>query len=200
MIEHSPDSAGQSTGQATEQHRTSAEQPPDTAHTLDMMAAAAHFGISYDGVRRRIARGKLQAIHRDGRVYVVLPAPAPCTGQPAELRRTSPDIPPDTAPDSTGQGTEQPPDTAGQVAEHALAERDRLVTTLESEVAWLRDQLLAEQSARRREVSELHVLLHCSAPSSTRRRSSPRHQRPTLTRPWPHNAGAGGGGRGDDGG
>jgi hypothetical protein len=124
-----------------------------------MMAAAAHFGISYDGVRRRIARGKLQAIHRDGRVYVVLPAPAPCTGQPAELRRTSPDIPPDTAPDSTGQGTEQPPDTARQVAEHALAERDRLVTTLESEVAWLRDQLLAEQSARRRVVSELHVLL-----------------------------------------
>ena len=85
---------------------------------VDLMTAATRLGISYDGVRRRIARGKLRSIKREGHVLVVLPS---------EPDRTPPDNTPDTAPNSPPDGADQP---AGQPADGSLRE---LVETLREE-------------------------------------------------------------------
>jgi hypothetical protein len=104
-------------------HDTTAETTAvDTvADKLTIADAAKHFGLTRDGVRKRLLRGKLTGVMLDGVQYVLVDKSA--------------------SPSSNGD------------AVHDVSAT--LVAQLQSENAWLRGEL----ESRRREVSELHVLL-----------------------------------------
>jgi hypothetical protein len=116
------------------------------AERVSVAEAARRLGLTPDGVRKRLAKGRLVGIQQDGRQYVVLDRRQPHPPH-SPAHETLGDTPSATVADSTGR--------------------------LESEVAFLRSEL----EARRREVSELHVLLARQALPEPRADSEP-------GRPW----------------
>jgi hypothetical protein len=108
---------------------------PDT-ELVDLMEAAQRLGITYDGVRRRIRRGRLHGIKRDGRWVVAMPAH---TGP-------APDITGHT-PDESGETAGPPPDTA------------KLLHDLLRQVEGERDHLRQVVSAQQQTIDRLTVLL-----------------------------------------
>jgi hypothetical protein len=144
---------------------------------ITVAEAAKRLGVTEAAIRQRLRRGTLRSVHRDGHVYVQL---GPYHPSDTPLDSASDATPSDTA-DSTA--VEAPPDTpvtpaspaavvpavldAVRVAyDTAVAANKELVTQLQSELTFLRaelerkdSQLQGEQETRRREVSELHVLL-----------------------------------------
>ena len=101
---------------------------------LDISTAAAQMGITPEAIRKRIARGTLEATKEDGRWYVI----------PDSRNNHRQDAGEDTRQDA-GQ------DARRHVQDDRPDDRDRLIQTLTDEL-----------EARRREVSELHVLLQLS--------------------------------------
>lgn len=104
-------------------HALDSELSPPGTELVDLMEAAARLGITYDGVRRRLRRGRLHGIKRDGRWLVALPI------APPDITGPSPDPNPQTieqAPDSAGHA----PDLATQLA-IVTADRDWLRARIE---------------------------------------------------------------------
>lgn len=128
---------------ASEQAPATAGQAPNGAEQrydkVDLTTAAIRLGIGVDGVRRRLQRGGLEGIKEDGKWFVLLP-----------LNNSS--APAEHVPDSVQQAAEQ----ADRSAEQALnAAEQRYVDFLEAQ----NEKLWKELEERRREVSELHILL-----------------------------------------
>jgi excisionase family DNA binding protein len=72
----------------------------DTAERLTITEAARRLGLTDDGVRKRIKRGKLQAIRdEDGRIYVVMPSSDADT-DPSETVSEGSETNSDNGPDS----------------------------------------------------------------------------------------------------
>ena len=110
-------------------HLDSAEHRYDK---LELTAAAIRLGIGVDGVRRRLQRGSIQGVKEDGKWFVLLPA---------EQLQNAPGI--DT--EQLNQSAEQP----------LTIEGVRYISFLETQ----NEKLWKELEERRREVSELHILL-----------------------------------------
>jgi hypothetical protein len=138
---------------------------------VDVATAARMLGITTDGVRRRIARGRLQGVRVDGRWQVVLSGTESVLREteqdttPIDIRSVKPDAVRDNQ-DSQPDRPEQPDATrSGQdttvtgIAQDLIdtlkRENERLWTELEARTEALRQ----EQETRAREVSELHRLL-----------------------------------------
>ena len=148
-------------------------QTPDIAppglELLTITEAAEVLGVSRETVRLRVRRGKMAATKLNGQWYVHLDNPAPTTRVRPRVR-VAVDLPVETL-DRPGsdpglhEGHEPGQTDHGVVrASLAVAEAEvrRLETTvgvLQQECDRLHDLLRAEQETRRREVSELHVLL-----------------------------------------
>ena len=107
-------------------------QPPHEA--VDLMTAAVQLGITYDGVRRRLARHKLHGFKRDGRWFVYLPTSEVAPRLVRRKYRTTPDTAPDESPDSA-------PDAAGQADGAGSADLRELVRTLQQQVGFLQEQV-----------------------------------------------------------
>ena len=121
---------------------------PDCSYEkLDLTAAAIRLGIGVDGVRRRLQRGTLQGIKEDGKWFVLLAL--------------------NSAEQSVSPNAEQPNPSAEQLLNSA---EHRYTTFLEAE----NERLWKELEERRREVSELHILL---------RREQERNERALLPPP-----------------
>ena len=106
---------------------------PDS-EAVDLMTAAVQLGITYDGVRRRLARRKLHGFKRDGRWFVYVPTTETTVRPVRRQYRAAPDTGageiPDSAPDCAGRG--ESADNAG------LWE---LVRTLQQQVSFLQEQV-----------------------------------------------------------
>ena len=99
---------------------------------LDLTEAAIRLGIGVDGVRRRLQRGSLQGVKQEGKWFVLLPAEQAQNGNQHDAEQLN-------------QSAEQELDAAEQ----------RYVDLLEAQ----NERLWKELEERRREVSELHILL-----------------------------------------
>src|SRR5215207_1194218 len=117
------------TAQPLNGHHDDAEHLLDK---IDLTAAAIRLGIGVDGVRRRLQRGSLQGVKEDGKWFVLLAA-------------------------------DQPQDSVQQDAEHLDRSTEQLLDAAEQRhIDFLEAQntkLWEELAERRREVSELHILL-----------------------------------------
>ncbi len=116
-------------------------QPATWPDYLDSTDAAQALGISLDALRKRIARGTIEATKRDGHWYVRTPDGS-----------TSTDPPPDRTP--TG------PEVDG--AALALAAQDSRIASLERQLEAKDDQLQAKDS----QIGELHRLMAQAALSA----------------------------------
>jgi hypothetical protein len=94
----------------------SPDKPPDS-EIVDIMEAAQRLGITYDGVRRRLKRGKLDGYLHDGKWRVILPAQA--AGHHRTNGRTTAGPPPDAAPDTV-------PDSLIELVAHLRQENEFL--------------------------------------------------------------------------
>jgi len=99
---------------------------------VDIGTAAIRLGITTEAIRKRIARGTLQATKQDGRWNIVL------DGVPDGSQDAS----------STSKGGRPAQDVEDNVQDGRLDDKDRLIQILTDEL-----------DARRREIGELHVLL-----------------------------------------
>ena len=110
--------------------------------------AAVQLGISHEALRKRITRGRVRALRRGGQWFVNLNH----NGHQPDTRDAS------DSPDTVRTR----PRPSVQSNSSAIAETRRLeelVAAQRDELRFLREQLQGEQEARRREVSELHILL-----------------------------------------
>ena len=101
---------------------------------VDLMTAAVQLGITYDGVRRRLARRKLHGYKRDGRWFVYVPT-SEATARPVRQKYRTP---PDTVPDESPDGA---PDTTGQAGDGGREDLRELVRTLQQQVGFLQEQV-----------------------------------------------------------
>ena len=99
---------------------------------LELTAAAIRLGIGVDGVRRRLQRGSLRGVKEEGKWFVLLPA--------------------EHLQDDTTPGAEHPNQSSEQDGE---VPAERYIAFLEAQ----NEKLWKEIEERRREVSELHILL-----------------------------------------
>ena len=120
---------------------------------LDIASVAGRIGITPEAVRKRIARGSLEATKQDGRWYVAMDG-QDGHGPASTTANQKPDAP---------HWQEREQDASGQRQD----DKDRLIDVLQGQVRSQGDEL----DARRREVQELHVLLQQAAlPSAGDRR------------------------------
>ena len=125
--------------------------PAPEVELVDLMTAATRLGISYDGVRRRIARGKLRSIKREGHVLVFVPPAEPDRTPPDSTPDTVPNTPPNSPPDSTEQPAGHPPDgPLRELVETLREENRRLWAELEVRTEELRrkDHIIAALTQR----------------------------------------------------
>ncbi len=120
--------------QDTAEHSQNGYQPTaeQVLDKLDLTEAAIRLGIGVDGVRRRLQRGSLQGLKEEGKWFVLLPAEQVQNGVQQDAEHPN-------------QSTEQ---------ELEIAEQ-RYTGFLEAQ----NEKLWKELEERRREVSELHILL-----------------------------------------
>ena len=116
---------------------------------VDVATAAARLGISEDGVRRRIQRGRLPAIKgTDGQWSI----PAAALAEPhatARQDRTERPAEQDTTHDTTVPDTGSPPAGAAPAPDQAATQL--LITALQDEVGYLRRQVEARDAELARE-------------------------------------------------
>src|SRR3712207_6442907 len=126
------------------------------AGRVGIAEASRHFGISREGVRQRIRRGQLDAVKGEGQWWVAphVDQTSRVNGEgdlpPAVPRTVGPAPAPNSAPTRTVNSRAPPPVQAQLEAENAF---------LRQECERLHELVRSEQETRRREVSELHVLL-----------------------------------------
>ena len=141
---------------------------------VSITEAAQRLRIHRDTLRQRVRRGTLEAAKVDGQWYIKLDQPelrpaTPVPDTPAMsgtgVADTSQQQSPDTVPDSVAGPAE-----ALALAQAELRRADELARILQghydqlqelfrTETDRLHELLRAEQETRRREVSELHILL-----------------------------------------
>ncbi len=112
---------------------------------LSVDAAAARLGITPDAVRRRIKRGTLWAVRRDGRIQVMLRDPIAREAarevagtRPAEHPVTAPDTAPDTGHDTahdTAPDTTQGENAGGQGENEGGLAKGEAAARLRAEIA-----------------------------------------------------------------
>jgi len=107
--------------------------PDNRPAYMDSTEAAQAFGISLDALRKRIARGTIEATKEAGRWYVQGPDNQPATDRPP-----------------TGQ-----PDNSPQAAQDQVDGKELAIAAMEARITSLERQL----EAREREVGQLHHLL-----------------------------------------
>ena len=125
-------------------------EPPSPPGATIAQAALA-LGVSREAIRQRLRRGTLPATKVNGQWFIHLDQlNRPGTAEPTPEPTPTGDARPTNPPDGSGDGV-------------AYA---RLVDHLEKEIGFLREELQrkdellrSEQDTRRREVSELHILL-----------------------------------------
>lgn len=110
----------------------------DSPDAVDVLTAATALGITPDAVRKRLSRGQLAGMKRDGRWLVVLSLPnVPIIAR--DRTRTGHDRPPVNS-DRTADGTATGPDTPADTPA-ALAVYQELVEQFRGEVSFLREEL-----------------------------------------------------------
>ena len=142
-------------------------------HGLTVAQAAKRLHISQAAVRQRMRRGTITAYRANGHVYVRVPDAAQ-EGMAEVQSGAHADSTPGTTADNPPNGTADatvtvlrsqpaPVETTAEAVRTAVeavtVAYTTLIEQLQGETAFLREELRAEQESRRREVSELHVLL-----------------------------------------
>jgi hypothetical protein len=115
---------------------------------LPFAEAAAQLGISREALRKRITRGRVTALRRGGQWFVNLNH----NGHEPDTLDVS------DSPDSV-RTRSRPSVLSGSGGAAEIRRLEELVASQRDELSFLREQLQGEQEARRREVSELHILL-----------------------------------------
>jgi len=118
--------------------RRPAEQPADHPAYMDSTEAAQALGISLDALRKRIARGTIEATKEAGHWYVQGPYNQPAADRPPTGNQ--PDASPQTDQDHVDR------------AELALAAQDARIASLESQL-----------QAKDTQIDQLHRLLATTA-------------------------------------
>ena len=112
---------------------------------MDISEVAGRLGITPEAVRKRIARGSMEATKQDGRWYVSVDEQAGKIS-PTPAATPIPDV---------QDAQERVPDVVRQDQD----DKNRLIEALQGQVRSQGEEL----DARRREVQELHVLLQQSS-------------------------------------
>ncbi len=113
---------------------------------MDISEVAGRLGITPEAVRKRVARGSMEATKQDGRWYVSVDEQAG-NEQAGKISPTAAETPRPDLQDAR----ESVPDVVRQDQD----DKNRLIEALQGQVRSQGEEL----DARRREVQELHVLL-----------------------------------------
>ena len=117
------------------------------ADALDSTAAAQILGMTEDGVRKRIAKGKLEGYKDHGRWYVYLP-------DNSQSRQSRVDTPQENQTDTR--------QTEVDAKELAIAAMEARVASLEDHLVTIREQLQTKDDqlqSKDTQIGELHRLL-----------------------------------------
>ena len=142
--------------------------PDSTPPGVPITEAAARLGMNRETLRQQIRRGKVAACKVEGQWYVDLSSVLPLAGALPRSANGAPDgavasapsapaNPPSSAVNSATSGTVEPTRVAQLHSENQLLRED--VAFLREELRRKDELLRGEQDTRRREVSELHILL-----------------------------------------
>ena len=133
---------------ATRQMGSQPDNPTDTmADALDSTTAAQILGMTEDGVRKRIAKGKLKGYKEHGRWYVYLP-------DTTQTHQSGADRP-DRHPTDTRQ-------TVVDAKELAIAAMEARIASLEDHLVSIREQLQTKDDqlqSKDTQIGQLHHLL-----------------------------------------